>query len=106
MPSPLSPFGRLVVKHLKEQGLTRQKLAKVAGITDSAAMTRCLRAKDGTDPKAYAPAPGHLVPWANLLGLVGKERRTFIALGLLDRCSEDVAKALWSELGLEGDWQG
>ncbi len=104
MPSvPLSPFGCLVLKHLRATGLAKMDLARAAGLTDTAAMTRCLRRKGSGDPKAYSPPPAALVPWADLLHLTGKERRTFIALGLLDRCTRKDAEQLWRELGLPGE---
>jgi hypothetical protein len=96
----LSPFGRLVVKHLKNQGITRKALGIAVGVTTPGAMTRMLR--DRGDPKAYAPAPEHLIVWSDLLGLKGKERRQFIAMGLLARCQETTARTLWKEL--EAKW--
>jgi hypothetical protein len=100
MASELSPFGRLVSKHLREKRKARQDLANAVGITNKAYMTRCLRVKGGSDPMAYAPSPSHLVPWADLLGLEGEQRREFIAVGLLARCSDEAAKVLRRELGL------
>jgi hypothetical protein len=100
MPSELSTFGRLATKLLREKRKTRLDLANAVGITNKAYMTRCLRVKGGSDPMAYAPSPSYLVPWANLLGLEGEQRREFITVGLLAKCTEEDAKVLRRELGI------
>jgi hypothetical protein len=64
-----------------ERGITKQELARAAGITSTAVMSPVVKAKG--EPRAYAPRPGWLELWADRMGLVGEDRAWFILLGLL-----------------------
>jgi hypothetical protein len=94
--SNLSAFGQLLTRLADREEVTKKALAEAAGIRSTSVMTECLLEKSASR-KAYGPPAEALIPWADRLGLKGKERRHFILMGLAQR-SPAVMDALMTEL--------
>jgi hypothetical protein len=97
-PSRLSVFGAMLSAMAKTRGVSKNDLAKAAGISNTATMTRCLQARGIT--MAYAPPITALVPWADKLQLDDEERRRFLMAGLLARVDDRTARLLWKDIGI------
>lgn len=78
----MDTFGEALKRLMSERGLSQRAMATAAGVSQSY-IAQVLR---GARPVAEE----RIGPWAEALGLKGRERERFRLLALLTRCPEEV----------------